>query len=345
MMIPAVYFVFFIVCIGLIVLAFRPAWQEWRSPTDCSPLPISNNYTSQVDHFAIEFRREIAVAIATAAAGHEQTFDHVPLNPQEMDWSNGPRPAVALHSLDLQHPVKCLTPLYVNADLSSIGHDVFSGVFADGQISLGPNSEIREWVHAEGPVSLGASCIALRRISSGIAINLEQRCCFERLHAPTIRFGSTGKPLPRLSSLARRDESLGSLPGAIRRTNDLYMIKGDCVLPRHCKFTGSLIVTGHLIIGAYTIVVGDIKARKGLSLGTEALITGSVVSENEIKLYPRATVGGLVISETSVFLAAGSVIGTPSQPSTVSAEAVIVEAGAIAHGTVWAREVGTVWST
>ncbi|MBC7500769.1 MAG: polymer-forming cytoskeletal protein [Herminiimonas sp.] len=344
-MIIVAYSGFFSVCVAFMVIAFRPAYREWRMPTDCQPLPVSKCYTRHTGHFAEAFRHEILSSLAASPEACTGLFEPVPMHAERMDWEKATRPLIAFHALRLQRSVKCAVPLYVNADLHSIGHDTFSGLFAAGHVHLGPHSELREWAHAEGWLTLGVSCVALRRVSSALAIELKNRCCFERLHAPTIYFGAAYRGTASRGHTDGVLHSFESVPGAIRRSDSLFMVQGNCVLPRHRRFAGSLIVTGHLVVGAYTIVEGDIKARKGLSLGSESIVTGSVVSEGDIKLFHRARVGGVVISEQKVIIGTGAEIGTIDQPSTISAEAIIVEAGVIAHGTVWARDVGTVWSS
>ena len=338
------YAAFLTFCAMLMVLAFRPAWREWRAPTDCLPLSITKSHTTHIDHLAEEFRQEITSNLFTSPEELALKFDMVPEHLAGMDWHAVSKPMISLQSLDLQNAVKCHTPLYVNGDLHSIGHDAFSGLFVSGKIFLGPHSAVREWVHADDAIVLDVACVALRRISSLVAIELKKKCCFERLNAPVVFFGPPDEMRMPHSEVMPLECDVGLLPGALWRTDGLYMIRGDCVLPRHCKFNGSLIVTGHLIVGAHTIVDGDIKARKGVSLGTGVQVTGSVISENEIKMFHGVKIAGLVISETSVLIGTGSVIGSLAVPSTISAETIIVESGVITHGTVWARDVGTVWS-
>jgi predicted acyltransferase (DUF342 family) len=122
------------------------------------------------------------------------------------------------------------------------------------------------------------------------------------------------------------------------------MIKGDCDLPAGKTYRGSLVVTGYLSIGAGTRIIGDVKARMGIVVGAGAVIGGSLICEKKIQILEQACIKGPVISETVILIGACSRIGIPEIPTTLSAKNIIAESGVVAHGTVWATELGVVWS-
>jgi predicted acyltransferase (DUF342 family) len=102
------------------------------------------------------------------------------------------------------------------------------------------------------------------------------------------------------------------------------------------------VVTGFLTIGAATTVVGDIKAREGVSIGHRAAVHVAVTCEKRVYAYKDSRAWGPVVSESDILIGACAVIGLPDAPTTVSARNVIVEDGAVMHGTLWAREIGMV---
>jgi len=338
------FFAFALVFGGLMIIAFRPAWCEWRTPTDCKPLAVSANYSSDIDHFATGFRAMAVSMIENRSIPTDQVFAFVPNDPDQMDWPKATQPLVAMHSIKTHNIVRCKSPLFVDGNIESSGRDSFHAIYARGTLHLGPSSEILEWVHAEGGIILDPMCNAPRRMSSTTAVNLDDDCSFERINAPVVRFGGRRQGEPRSDDIDLIEQPLSNLKGAIRRTPSLYMIKGDCELPSGRLYRGSLIVTGHLSIGAGTRILGDVKARKGILVGSGALIGGSLICEQKIQILDNAFIKGPLISETIIIIGAYSRVGVPELPTTVSAENIVAESGVTAHGTVWARELGVVWS-
>jgi predicted acyltransferase (DUF342 family) len=149
------------------------------------------------------------------------------------------------------------------------------------------------------------------------------------------------RPAPALETAAA---DFSAIPGSRRRTASLFRVSGDCVLPPGSHYEGSLVVTGTLSIGAGSTIRGDLKARHGVLVGERCAILGAISSERGIEVRAGAFVKGPVISETDVVLGAGVFVGTLGQPTTVTAENIMIEAGAVAHGAVWAREAGIVWA-
>lgn len=335
---------FIALCIFLLTVPFVPAYREWRSPEDCAPLPISRSYANEIDYFADQFRDKASAEIALMDDTAHRYFELVCDPPDQMDWLAPTRPLIARQQVDLPFSVRCQQPLYALSSLCCTRDSSFSAVYSHGEIRLGPYSEILDWAHAEGAIELDVACIALRRLSSNVAIDLAAQCCFERIHAPVIRFGEIPADTPPPDSPGSFSADIDMLPGAIRRTPNLYMIKGDCSLPPGHVFKGSLIVTGRLIIGNYTTIIGDIKAREGTIIGTGVRIIGSLTSEDRIYILDHAEIAGPLISETDIVLGAGTIIGRFDSPTTVSAENIIAKSGAVAHGALWARNVGVVWA-
>ena len=230
----------------------------------------------------------------------------------------------------------------MEGSLRAAAGSAFAALYATGDIDLGSQSEINDWAHADGTVRLGMNSIGLRRISAGTAIELGTEAWFERLHAPVLRFGSYISGVPQPQSYEQSPASYADLPGAVRQTPDLYLIRGDCALPPGKTYQGSLVVTGFLTVGAATTVSGDVKAREGASIGPRASVRGALSCEKRIYVFANARVWGPLISESDVLIGAGAVIGLPDAQTTVSAANLIVEDGVTVYGTLWAHEIGMV---
>jgi predicted acyltransferase (DUF342 family) len=364
----AAHIAFALVCVALLVLPFVPAWREWRRPTDKGPLPIESSYTNDIDHFARRLRADAAARLGRDAPTGYEDFNFVPEGPRTdpslgpsssqapgtsmssvMDWARAPRRMISRHDICDDAAIRCPQPLYVEGNLRAGAGSAFSALYATGAIVLGPESEIHDWAHADGPLRMGRNAAALRRISSGTSVELGDEAWFERMQAPTLIFGrpredapSAAAPAPAPARVQQVAASYADLPNAVMQTPHLYLVRGDCVLGARRIYTGSLVVTGRLIIGPATTVVGDIKARLDLSMGEGAHVQGAITCEQRAYLFDGVRILGPLVSENDVLIGTGAVIGLPQSPTTVSARNIIVQAGAVVHGTIWAHEIGMV---
>jgi predicted acyltransferase (DUF342 family) len=336
------YVAFALTCLVLLTLPFIPAFREWLHPTDIAALGVSVNYTSDIDHFARRLRADVAAKLGSGPSTGYEEFDFVADSIDEMDWTHAGKRLISRQSISSMNPVCSAQPLYVEGSIRAGAESSFPALYATGDIELGPHSEIKDWAHADGVVRMGTNSIGLRRISAGAAIELRTQAWFERLHAPLLRFGSyVSSALPPKAS-EQLPASYADIPGAIRQTPELYMIRGDCALPAGKNYQGSLVVTGFLTIGEATTVAGDVKAREGASIGPRAAVLGALTCEKRIYIFADARVSGPVISESDLLIGASAVIGLPDAQTTVSAANIIVEDGVMVHGTLWAHEIGMV---
>ena len=179
-------------------------------------------------------------------------------------------------------------------------------------------------------------------MQDGLQIELGKEVWFERLQAPTLTFGFQVKQPKQLGQTAQMSASYADLPNAVQQTPLLYLIRGDCALPAGKIYHGSLVVTGFLTVGQDTTVVGDIKARIGVSIARRARIEGAITCEMRIYIFKDALVFGPLVSESDILIGARAVIGMVDAMTTVTATNIIVEEGATVHGAVWAHEIGMV---
>lgn len=339
---PATYLAFALVCLLLLTLPFVPAFREWHRPTDFAALPVSANYTSDIDHFARRLHADAAARLGKGEPTGYEEFEFVTAAPEEMDWAQARQRLIARAGISTGEPIRTGQPLYVDGSFAAGPASAFGALYATGDIDLGEGSEIHDWAHADGVLRLSTNCGALRRVSAGVAVELHAGSWFERLGAPLLRFGSAAhrRPLPAMDE--PESASLADLPGAIQQTPSLVLVRGDCALPSRSTFRGSLVVTGFLTIGSGTTVVGDVKARDGLSLGPGASVAGAITCEKRIYMFPHAMAYGPVTSESDILIGTSALIGLPDAPTTVSGLNIVVEEGAVVHGTLWAHEVGMV---
>jgi len=340
------YAAFVLICLLLLTLPFVPSFREWLRPTDVAALPISANYTSDIDHFAKRLHADASARLGLGEPTGFEEFEFVEApvadTPGGVDWRQANKRLIARGNLRSAEPIRSSQPLYVQGNLQAGAESAFPSVYATGDVDLGAHSTVDDWAHADGVLSFGQGCVALRRVSAGKAIHLGAEARFERLHAPVLRFGSRVSSVLPPAGAEQTPGSYADLPGAVQQTPFLFLIRGDCALPAAHIYHGSLVVTGFLTIGAATTVVGDIKAREGLSIGHRAAVRGAVTCEKRVYAYKDSRAWGPVVSESDILVGACAVIGLADAPTTVSARNVIVEDGVVMHGTIWAREIGMV---
>lgn len=333
---------FALVCLLLLTLPFLPAYREWRYPTDVAPLPVSSDYSNNIDHFANRFHLDVMAKLKLGPSTGFEQFDYVTTPVETMRFGDSNTRLIAKRSLETDIGIKTTRQLYVQGDVRTGPESSFSSLYADGNIELGNSSQIHDWAHASGMLRLNNNAIALRRISAGASIEVGSEVWFERLQAPTLRFGLQAPRLKKPSLSHQTTASYADLPNAIKQTPLLYLIRGDCILPENSSYLGSLVVTGFLIIGKGTTVVGDVKAREGISISRHGQVEGAITCEKRIYVFKDAAALGPVVSESDILLGARAVIGLPNALTTVTARNIIVEEGVVIHGEVWAHEIGMV---
>ena len=336
------YVIFGLTCLLLLTAPFAPAFREWLYPTDISALPIAANYSSDIDHFASRLQRDVAAKMGFGSPTGYEDFQFVSDWTEDMDWSKVSKRLICRSGIESDNAIRSSFPLYVDGDIRTGVNSDFSAIYATGDIDLGAESEVHDWAHADGSLRLRTNSVGLRRISAGVAIELGKEVWFERLQAPAVYFGSDSEPVFARSDVEQISASYADLPNAIQQTPVLFLIRGDCALPAGNIYRGSLVVTGFLTIGASTTVVGDIKAREGVSVGNRASIEGAVTCEKRVYMFKNARAYGPLVSESDILIGANAVIGLADAQTTVSARNIIVENGALVHGTVWAHEIGMV---
>lgn len=340
------YATFALVCLLLLVLPFVPALREWRYPTDFAALPVLPNYSSDIDHFARRFLSDATAKLGLGAPTGYEDFEFVTQPLDGMAWEKARKRLISRVGINTSGPVRSGQPLYVEGDLQAGAGSAFPALYATGDVDLGAGSEVHDWAHADGVLRLGRNGMALRRVSAGVAIELDNEVWFERLQAPVLRFGAradnrAARPVPPVQTAAQ----LSEVPGAIQQSPLMVMVRGDCALEPGKLYTGSLVVTGFLTIGAGTTVVGDVKAREGLSIGPGASVQGAVICDKRIYMFKHATALGPLASESDILIGRGAVVGQPGAPTTVTARNIVIEEGVVAHGAVWAHDIGMVKQT
>jgi predicted acyltransferase (DUF342 family) len=113
-------------------------------------------------------------------------------------------------------------------------------------------------------------------------------------------------------------------------------------VPAQSEVTSALVVRGKLSVGAGALLKKSIKAYKNVVIEDGALIEGAIVSRRDVSIGANCEIRGPIVAQGRVTCGAGTRVGSPTQPTTITANSVSMAAGVTVHGTVWGRERGTV---
>jgi cytoskeletal protein CcmA (bactofilin family) len=355
---------FFGLTLALAVLPFVPAIVEWRRKTDAEPLKVV--YSSQVNvrHFALAFREYVQTHLGKALEASKEAGvtergsldDGTPyvlvgaedadvLTAEEAKDRAAHRMVLSGGNLKLPAETMYLPEVYAAGSVHGGERNIYRAVLAEEDIQLGSESMSLRWLHAARAILARAGSVLFGRASADEFIRLESGCRFERLHAPRIEFCfeaeagefAGGKTYRESDVLKPRD-----LPNPVEVKAGRWLVDGNVDIPKGKILEADLVATGSIRIQPGTHVVGGVKSNKNMHLEKGVEVDGSLVSARNIHIDKECRICGPILAEKSISIGEGTVLGTAARPTTVSAENITVEPGAVAHGTVWAHRNGRI---
>jgi len=336
---------------AMLALPLVPAGMELIRRRDAAPLAARKD-DGNIHNFIVSFRRYIESAQpALASCIARNSMEEVRLRDGqyalvvgvaghcgEID-PNFPNPALFSRAVWLRDEQQFTKDVYAADVLHAGKHNVFRAVLGEKDIFLGKENQVLRWIHAEGSVIAAAGSNLFGRLSAGKSICVSPGCRFERAHAPIIFAGTDTQvpfatPVPRNGTAAEARKTPEKL-GRSRIHGDVRLRSGDI-------FLGNIIVTGAIQVEKDTQILGSAKAHGDIRLHDRAQIEGAVVSNCSVHTGSNCYVKGPLLAEQEIYLGAGTRVGTPNSPTTVSAPRIRLASGCVIHGTVWARVEGRV---
>jgi hypothetical protein len=205
--------------------------------------------------------------------------------------------------------------------------------------------DARALVHTGLPqrVQLAAQTAICEQVEALERIEVLTGGRFHKLSAPRIDLGSTSAAPWRLADAAgTRCVALQDLPHASPWGDGGWRVDGDCRIPASHRLRGPLVVTGHLTVEHDSLLEGSIKVHGQVRLAARTVVTGALVGQQDMDLGMACQVHGPVLCRTRLSLAPAVVLGQADQPCSVVADEIVAAAGAVVHGSVWARRHGQV---
>ncbi len=338
----------FLTAMLLIVLPFVPTLREWLAPTDDAPLPIDQNATHELRHFADSLRTLIGHLLGQAPTRDElhrigKTLFHN--GTQVTILHDGDGLDVLATGVELQAAGK-LAHIAIFADRAQIaaGCETLADVFAMKDIQVGPSAQLRSccanqhmqlaqnvlihrWADAD-TITAGRDLTVHGRITALRSIRFSDNSQFLRAGAPVMHFGD------------RDDAHVTTIEAEARPfpSNRRYVFDGDTTISDDIPCDGDFIVRGSAQIAAGSSVLGSIKAHDFLRLQESVSVAGSVISGRGIVIGAGCAILGPLISEDDIIIGPNSIIGSAAIPTTIICRKLVVAKGVVIYGVVTTQD-------
>lgn len=332
---------------AMLALPLAPALRELRRPRDAAPLPIQQ-HDARIDNFARSFREYIRPLQHLLTEAVAQNVCH------SFTFTDGARallygtlpdstPISLAHAHDalllfghpvlLQDDICCNRELYAASSLCSGRRNRFRAILAEDDIYLGVASRVLRWAHAGSDLRAASGCVLYGRASAGGAIILAPGCSFERMYAPEIRAGL---------DVADTGTATTFEPGStIDRRLGRFRVHGELRLRSGEVLQGNLIARS-ITLADQCCVIGSLKVSRDVFIESGTRVDGAIVAGTTVRIGNGCSIRGPVLAEGTVSLGRNTRIGSRALPSTVSAREIVLQSGAVVHGTLWARNGGRV---
>jgi cytoskeletal protein CcmA (bactofilin family) len=339
-----------------------PAIEEWHARRDVRALRVVRDYDGNVRFFARSFATFVDLHFGEAILQcRREGSARDGVLPDGEPYHIAP-PSGSLLIQEDEHRTRRVHRVVVGAgplllpdellfELEIFGHasirggrrGVYRALLSRGHIALAEASAVLRWAHAEGSFLAAGANLLYGRVSAERSIALGARTCFTRLHAPVIRFGGGAKQPTR--SLALSHLAPQTLPGVFDTRGGRILVRGDIEIPAGARIEGAMVAAGRVRIGRGAWVSGNVKSGRGVYVEPGACVDGALVSGGAVHIAGSSWMKGPIVAERHISVGGNCHLGSPGQPTTVSAEAILVAPGVTAYGTVWARVVGRVRDT
>ncbi|NRT55490.1 hypothetical protein [Sphaerotilus uruguayifluvii] len=329
----------------VIVLPLLPALQEWRRPSDVTPLPIDEADALEPDYMARRFGARLDDAIerglielgGVPLVHLPETAAHAPWPLDEREVRSGRSRRIWHSDGDCRLPERLhgLAEISCAGTMQAAAGHTYRALRAHTALLLPERVRVLRWAHG-GRVVVGDRAVLAGRTSATQSLLLGREVSFSLLHAPVIRFAGAVD--------ARQPADRDGLPAALGPGDGLRAgapgqparVEGMLVAAALRHWDGDIDCDGHVSIGEGCRGQGRLRASGTIQIGAGAVLAGGLAAAGEIYLAAGAEVQGSLISESAIVLGAGSVVGRPGMHATVRAPRVDIGKGVVVHGTVWA---------
>ncbi len=359
----------------LFILPLVPGLIEIVKKTDVKPLRVSQAYDSNPFHFAQGFREYIRKQFPDIHSAQNHN-GRLPDGTQfqmvgekgipNLDASNiTAKLLLSAHPLTLPAGELFEMEIYGAQAILTGERSHFRALLSDDKLNLREHCTVLRWAHSNGEMAVGRHSKLFGRATSNNTIILGDDVQFERLHAPRVLTSSLQSITPPAPKAVLT--KLTELPDVQIHFGRRWVLNESLNFPADHAFDGDIVSGTYAIIGDNAQIKGSIKCNahndvayhlqnNGVAtrtdrkmarcdVGNRVRIDGSLVSSHDLYIGQNCQIFGPVIAEGLMVIGAGTVIGSPECPTTVTAPHIVIESGCTIYGTLWATESGIVRAT
>ncbi|HEX8552244.1 MAG TPA: polymer-forming cytoskeletal protein [Abditibacteriaceae bacterium] len=345
-----------------VMLPLIPALTEMRRRTDALPLRIVREYDGNVRFFAQGFlgflNKEWKDALSMVANTQTDRQGHLsdgspflittgrgmlPLDQKESRKRTVDKVIACSGTVTLPDELYFAREILALKPLIGGDHNIYRAIRGESAVSLGRDSVILRWLHAQGPIETGPDNHLYGRASSEERIRIAEGAIFQRLHAPLLEFGTTVvAPVSDFSTVSLK--RVEKLPGEYDKIAQRHLATGNLNIDAKTHYVGNVVSLKSLTVGDGSFIEGNLKSRDTLRIQRGTRIDGAITSGGDLIIESGCFIKGPIVAEGRMTISNGVQIGSPLLPTTASGPRIEIAPGVTAYGTVWARDEGRVSS-
>jgi len=243
---------------------------------------------------------------------------------------------IAAGHLDIPGELICDREIFAEGKINIGYSSMVKCVLSPRDIAVSSRARVTRWVRSDRRLDIAESAWVRGWANAGVEMTLARRARFEHLNAPLISFGRRPENRPPEADIIGRYEPPQSRDGNSKGIRSLSV-------PNQHVSKGNLIATDSLRIGNACRIIGDLRAGRHLVLGAFSSVEGAIYSDGTITVQEGCRLSGPIVAQNSILVHSGCQIGTPEKPTTLTAPRLKIAEGSVAHGTVWATQLGEVF--
>lgn len=211
-------------------------------------------------------------------------------------------------------------PVYVGGDCYTGKGSHFDVLCVEGRLTLGPSTQIRNWVHSFGPMEMRAGANVVAAASSSLRIQLGLDAGAATLFAPEVvtsgRMPTGGDVPPVTEYIEIPAPSKGVMPelGMVRGFDarklapvglETWVYDGSLNLPQPVLLTSKLVVRGSFVCPPGSLLEDDLKCGGTIRVGAGSICRGNLISRGELTLEEECLFSGDIEAGTILRLCSG----------------------------------------
>lgn len=310
-----------ILCIAFLVLAVFPIWYAVLiyKKKSSGVLEIQQDRTRDPRYFGKSFSAMIWSRYILGSKTIQLSREEELYNINEDDFQEKEIEKVIIATKSLQNvppKVELQKEIFAFHHLCLEGDSFIRSAYAEGNLLIGPQTDIVRWVDAKGTTTIYDNCNLGISATSASALCIGKNCKFRRLYAPVILLGQyPGETIYKERTVHTKPYHLKVYKNRVRNISYIKdsMINEEGIIPFSVITKNDLVVTEKLVIQ------GDIRSSQAVRLCEEAVVCGNIFAEGDVILGKNTCVLGNVFTQGGILMEDGAVVGRSENVSSVIA--------------------------